>query len=94
MWQLVNFNDHNAFRLNVSSTLVLPKQRDKSTKFNVPVCHYIKVKAAISAIKESELAIQTFLKILKPWLVTFSSEEGTFTGNLQVILFILIVIVY
>ena len=54
----------------------------------------IKVKAAISAIKESELAIQTFLKTLKPWLVTFSSEEGTFTGNLQVILFILIVLVY
>ena len=45
MWQLVNFNDHNAFRLNVSSTLVLPKQRDKSTKFTIPFCHLNKGKS-------------------------------------------------
>ena len=45
MWKLVSFNDHNAFRLNVSSTLVLPKQRDRSTKFNVPFCHLNKGKS-------------------------------------------------
>ena len=45
MWKLVSFNDHNAFRLNVSSTLVLPKQRDRSTKFNVPFCHSNKGKS-------------------------------------------------
>ena len=52
------------------------------------------VKASIYAIKESKLGIQTFLKICKPWLVIFSSGEGTFTGNLQVIFLILMVIIY
>ena len=39
MPELVNFNHHNAFKLNVPSTLVPPKQRDKSTKFTVPFYH-------------------------------------------------------
>ena len=30
------FNHHNAFELNVSSDLVLPKERNKSTKFTFP----------------------------------------------------------
>ena len=33
------FNHHNAFKINVSSILVLPKQRDKSTKFTLPFYH-------------------------------------------------------
>ena len=94
MWKLVSFNDHNAFRLNVSSTLVLPKQRDRSTKFNVPFCHSNKGKSCYFHYQRIRACNTDIPENLKSWLVTFSSEEGTFTGNLQVILFILIVIVY
>ena len=33
------FKHHNAFKLNVSLTLVLPKERDKSTRFTLPFYH-------------------------------------------------------
>ena len=36
-WSILNH--HNAFNLNVSLTLVLPKQRNKSTKFTLPFYH-------------------------------------------------------
>ena len=68
--------------------------RDKNTKFTLPFYRW-NIRKSCYLLNPGIKAWNTdFLKIWKPWHVTFSSGEDTLTGILQVIFVILIVIVY
>ena len=63
------FNHHNALELNVSSALVLPKQRNKSTKSTFPFYH-------------SNIGKSCYLRyqVIKTWNTDISENRKTLTS--------------
>ena len=63
------FNHHNAFEVNVSSALLLPKQINKSTKFTFPFYH-------------SNIGKTRYLRnqAIKTWNTDISENQKTLTS--------------